>query len=589
MHDAQAAVQHAYNEARAGRADQAQAYLDGVIRTLPGDPELRRAAGRVAWFRGDKAAAAEHLQAACMLLPHDATIRLDLARAYWGLQRFGDAAGAYREALRLDPLQQAIWAELGRLLLDAGEFEQAWRVFEDSARRTPQWPGGWTEWAYAALRAGEVPEAMRVTKMGLEHCPGDIALLGVLCYILNYADDQDPAEVLEWHRRLAGPALAVPAFGNPKDPGRALRVAFVSGDFRYHACAFFLAGLISAIDRGRVQPYCYASNEPDAVTQSFAQLATLRDIRQFSDAQVAAMARQDGIDVAIDCSGWSTSSRVRAFASHLAPVQFTYLGYPNTTGLAAVGYRITDAIADPPGSEPWCTERLVRLPHAFICFTIPEHTPPVRLSRALAGYASGGVVTAPVTFGVFNRLEKAQDRCLRLWARIMRATPGARLLVRGDASTGVRASVSRRYAAAGGDPAGLAWSPYERDPARHLDAFNEIDVALDPFPYNGTTTTCETLLMSVPVVTLRGTAHRARVGASLLTAAGLPECIAESEDGYVSLASGLARDPARLLAYRRTIRPTMMASPLCDARGYARDFEAALRDAWRAWCAGGNP
>lgn len=192
----------------------------------------------------------------------------------------------------------------------------------------------------------------------------------------------------------------------------------------------------------------------------------------------------------------------------------------------------------------------------------------------------------PVTFASFNRLEKVQGAALRVWARILQRVPGSRLLIKAAPFSGVRASFERRFAAAGGDASRVDWTGFEMDPSAHLRAFHRVDIALDPFPYNGTTTTCEALLMGVPVVALRGESHRARVGASLLTSAGLGDLVAASEDQYVEIAARLASDPSRLLSLHKSTRGAMLNSPVCDASGYARDFEHALRGAWRAWCGG---
>lgn len=269
----------------------------------------------------------------------------------------------------------------------------------------------------------------------------------------------------------------------------------------------------------------------------------------------------------------------------LAPVQVTYLGWPHTTGSTSLDWRIVDAVTDPPGAEAWATEKLLRLDRCFVCFAMPDHTPEPALSPSLRTYSKGGSM-GPVTFASFNRLEKVQTAALHAWARILGRVPGSRLLIKAAPFSGVRASFERRFAGEGGDASRVDWAGFEMDPSAHLRAFHRADIALDPFPYNGTTTTCEALLMGVPVVALRGESHRARVGASLLASAGLGDLVAASEDQYVEIAAGLASDPARLLSLHKGTRSAMLNSPVCDASGYARDFEHALRGAWRAWCGG---
>jgi predicted O-linked N-acetylglucosamine transferase (SPINDLY family) len=292
------------------------------------------------------------------------------------------------------------------------------------------------------------------------------------------------------------------------------------------------------------------------------------------------------MDVLIDLSGLTTGNMLAAFAMRPAPVQMTYLGYPNTTGVAAVDYRIVDSITDPPGAEAHAVERLLRIDPCFLCYGGMEAA---RVAEGPPSQAPGS--GGAVTFGSFNALQKVTDTTMRLWAEILRAVPGgrARLAVKymstGDEQT--RARLRQRLEAAG-VPADrivlMAPLPEYRD---HLEAYGEIDVALDTFPYNGTTTTCEALWMGVPVVTMAGRVHAARVGASLLSAAGLPDLVARDADGYVAAAVRLAQDAGRLAALRSGLREQMKRSPLCNRAGFGERFGEAVRGAWRAWCGAG--
>jgi predicted O-linked N-acetylglucosamine transferase (SPINDLY family) len=260
----------------------------------------------------------------------------------------------------------------------------------------------------------------------------------------------------------------------------------------------------------------------------------------------------------------------------------TYLGYPSTTAIPNFGWRFVDAITDPPGAEDSATERLVRLDKSFLCYRPPADAPEPSQGPAASGQ--------PITFGSFNAPMKIGTGTLDAWARVLREVPGSRLLLKGRpfGDAGVRRRVQDELAGRGIDAQRIEfalWTPTIRD---HLACYSRVDVALDTFPYNGTTTTCEALWMGVPVVTLEGRMHAGRVGASLLTAVGKPELIARTTDEYVALAARLARDPGRLASLRFSLREKMATSPLRDETGHAARFEAALRSAWREWCESGS-
>jgi protein O-GlcNAc transferase len=260
-------------------------------------------------------------------------------------------------------------------------------------------------------------------------------------------------------------------------------------------------------------------------------------------------------------------------------VQMSWLGYPCTTGLRAIGYRITDAIADPAGAtDQHHSETLVRLPRTFLCYRPPEEAPPPGPLPSLAGN--------PFTFGSFNNLPKVNDGVIDVWAEILRRVPGSRLLLKSHALTCHESAgrVGQAFAERGIDGGRLELVGWCRDLAEHLQLYGRIDLALDPFPYNGTTTTCEALWMGVPVLTLAGNRHAARVGASLLAQVGLERLITATREGYVARAVALAAARDELAKIREMLRGRMAASPLCDAAAFARDMEAAYRTVWRAWC-----
>ncbi|CAG0963533.1 hypothetical protein PHYC_00858 [Phycisphaerales bacterium] len=575
-------IQTAVHEASAGRPDKAKDLLRRLLQRSPTDPAVLKALAEVHASLGEREQAALFIRRAAAGSPRDVGLRFQAGEMLLGLGRAKEAEAEFAECNRLAPGELAPYNRRVRALLALGQDDRAGEVSERSITLMPDRVEAYWQWFSLLAKIGRIEEAVAVCRRGLARLPDNPDLLEYLCYLLNYAERVDPHEHLGLHRRL-GEIITrmVPAaapFTNDRISDRPLRVAFLSGDICAHACAFFLAGVIGNLDRNRVTPVLYANNPPDATTINFGGIALLRHVNDLSDDQLSSLVRQDAIDILVECNGWTGRHRLRAVARRLAPVQVTYLGYPNTTGLAAVDARIVDGFTDPPGAEAWATERLVRLPGCFLTYTIPAQAPPPRSS----GYVERG--EGGPTFVSFNRVTKMTPGLLGLWARVVRETPGSRLLFKTDALPGAEREARRKWEHAGGEPGALAFTPFEPDPARHLAAYSMGDVALDPFPYNGTTSTLEALQMGVPVVSLVGDQHRSRVGASLLSAVGLADLIARDEKDYIRLARELAGDRARLAALHATLRDRLVSSPVCDGASYARRFEDALAALWRNWC-----
>jgi predicted O-linked N-acetylglucosamine transferase (SPINDLY family) len=348
---------------------------------------------------------------------------------------------------------------------------------------------------------------------------------------------------------------------------------------------FFFEPLAAAHDRSQFEIFAYSTTpREDKISERLRGLMDhWRAVRFLQDVELARMIVDDAIDIVVDLAGHTASGRPGVLAMRPAPLLFTWLGYPNTTGLTTVDYRITDAVADPEGvSDERCAERLIRLPGSFLCFRPHNDAPP-------PGRSAGD--GAPV-FGCFNTALKLNRRVAGLWTRILHAVPNAQLRLRALQFRHPAAveAARRLFIEAGLDAARLQLSPWRKSVPEGLADYAEIDVALDPFPYNGTTTTCEALWMGVPVVALAGEAHAARVGASLLTAVGIEEeTVAHSPEDYLAKAVALAGNRDRLRRWRTELRTRMAKSSLRDEAGFARVFERALRNAWRERCARAEP
>lgn len=535
--------------------------------------------------------------------------------------RTRDAIFWYQRALAARPGAAEAWNNLGALFLDLGRREDARRHFETALGLRPRYArphvgigtllqaDGFHREAAEHFRAalaidpslhnvrfnlglmlqfiGDLTEASDCLRAAQDALANQPQVLSQYLLCLNYRADMTGEAMLEEHRRFGArhPLSTAPRHGNVMDPDRPLRIGWLAVDYRQHLGSYFLEPVLRHADRARYPVHAYSALPPEAGDGHTARFRALADgwtsVHGMSDAEIDARIRADGIDVLVDLAGHSGLNRLSALAAKPAPVQITWLGYANTTGLPAMDARLVDAVTDPEGvADAHTSERLIRLPVPFLCFAPPIDAPPVEPPPSRSnGY---------VTFGSLNTLAKHTPEVFALWARILVTVPNARLLLK-DRSFGHAQARDRltalftRFGVAADRLTLLDWTADRND---HLTRYRQIDIALDPFPYNGTITSCDALWMGVPLLTLIGRRHAARVGASLLTAVGLGELVALDEDDCVARAAALANDPERLAALRAGMRDRLLASPLCDAKRFTRNLEETYRDLWRGWCAG---
>jgi predicted O-linked N-acetylglucosamine transferase (SPINDLY family) len=536
--------------------------------------------------------------------------------------RGGDKAAAEslcRSALALDPRQAHAWSLLGRIALDGNQPERALECYAHVMAIDPDEPDYLIDAAEINRRAGHLGRALELSERALTlrpqdsrarqvrrsalealgrldeavDClrrdldlnPGNIVGHSDLLFLLSRADmlpqQQLAAEYRRWGE-LHADSLSVAAelHANPPDPDRPLRIGYVSADFRRHSMAYFVEPFLARHDRHVVRVYCYSNcARPDDVTQHLRGLADeWRDIAALADDEAARLMRDDGIDILIDLSGHTSGNRLLLFARRPAPVQMTWLGYSwGGTGMAAMDYRITDRYADPEGaSDSHYREQLLRLPHSKWCYLPPAGMP---ACNALPAQSRGYV-----TFGSFCEFQRIGKETMQAWALLMRRLPGARLRMIGAPGGESLDRMLEIFDAAGvhADRLDLVGRvPLEA----YLQQYLQVDIALDLFPCNGATTTCESLWLGVPVVSRSGSSVASRSSTSLLTNAGLAQLVADSWEGYVDIALGLAADLPALAQLRASLRERLPASPLLDAQGFTRDLETLYRDAWRRWCA----
>jgi protein O-GlcNAc transferase len=599
-----------------GRHADAVNLIAAAIRHNPKNPDFHINLGEALSALGRLDDAIVEYRAAIQLNPREVIAWSNLAAAFLAQEKLEEAVEASRKALSIKPDDRGASANLGIGLTRQGQFDEAIAVLSRAAKMNSRSAQAHTNLGMALLavnrlqesiaasrtaisidanyalahnnlgaalqQAGFVDEAVAAYRRAIELNPRYAVAHDNLLLALHYVSAVSSAENFNAHQQWSNqfiPANYIPpAHENDRNSDRPIRIGFVSGDFRRHSVAYFIEPLLREFDRSQFEITCYSSTPiPDEVTERLRTLARWSDIRGMTDDHAAELIRGDKIDILVDLAGHTAGNRLMVFARKPAPIQVTYLGYPNTTGLKAMDYRMTDSIADPVdcGSDSFHAESLFRLPRCAWCYLPPQDAPPVTSSAR-----------TEINFASFNTFAKLSSEILNLWSKVLQNVPASRLLLKGH-GTEDAAARARILEIVGGnnvDPSRITFLGRQSTPQLHLQMYNDVDIALDTHPYHGTTTTCDALWMGVPVVTLAGDRHVSRVGASLLTAAGLEELIATTPQQYVDIASALASDRERLAELRGGLRERMQASPLMDAASLAREMERAFRSMFLAWC-----
>jgi protein O-GlcNAc transferase len=496
------------------------------------------------------------------------------------LRRPAEAAAPLRRALDLDPQDNTTAANLAHVLLNLGQTTEAESVARDILARAPDSAEGHLMLGFTQAYQARVEEAMARFLEAHRLEPASSMAISNALFASLYSDGRDPRNLLELHRELAvriapadSPRLS---WKNQRTADRPLKVGYLSPDLRRHPVSAFIEPVLAGHDRARVSVHCYSTTEaPDEVTARLQKhAAAWRDCRGCSDRQLVQQIEDDRIDILVDLAGHTAQNRAAVLRAKPAPVQALYVGYPGTSGLPEVDYLIADARVCPPEHDAFYSEHIARLPRSFWCFRPPEHAP------APAGPAF--VRNTGITFGSYNALQKLSDAAVQLWTRILSSVPDSKLLLKSlsFADARLREITEQRFVKAGLSPGRVIAVP-PTDPQQFYAEYRHLDIALDPIPYNGGTTTCEALWMGVPVVALNGDLFRGRMGAAILDIIGLPELAAQTPDDYVRLAVALAADRRRLSELHSTLREHMAASALCDGAGAARDLEALYRRMWK--------
>ena len=573
-----------------GSAEAARTQAQRLVRTSPRDGWAASLLSRACLAQGQLAPALHFAERACGLIASNPALMVELARLQQALGQGDAALEVLNQASKIDPEFQPAFSALAAALSEARRFGEAETLCRGWLERHPDDAGARSLLAGVLLNTARGHEAARLVRELRHAHPDSPGLASGAALLSNYDELATPEEVWAAHRAYGEVMERVGAHswtgGTPVPPAARtpvslaagttarLRVGLVSPDLRQHSVAAFVEPLLKHHSRETMEIVVYQTNAiADEVTRRLrGHVGAWRVMDRVTDERLAAEIRNDGLDVLVELSGHTHAHSLGAMAQRGAPVQVTWLGYPNTTGLREIDVRLVDSHTDPPGpADARASEKLVRLDPCFVCFAPPGDSPPVSTPPSTRNRF--------VTFGSFNSAQKLNPRVIALWARVLAAVPDARLLLKAVnfADDGLRREVGAWFGRAGVGPARLDLRGPVKDRAGHLAAYHDIDIALDTLPYAGTTTTCEALWMGVPVVTLAGDMHAGRVGVSLLHAVGLGALVARDEQAYVELGAALAADASRRAMLRAGLRTRMAGSVLCDGAGFAERFESTLR------------
>ncbi len=517
-------------------------------------------------------------------------LKPDYAEAYNNLSntlkeqgKLNEAEASYKKAIALKPEYAEAHYNLGVMLQKLGRLNEAEASYKKALALKPDFAEAHNNLGDTLKEQGRLNEAEASYKKAIELKVDYSGAYSNKNLCLNYSSLYSPLfiykEHLKFEKQFGGLKVEPPlSMHVKKNFGERLRIGYVSADFRKHSVAYFFEPLLQHHSGHVVETFCYYNNTVvDVMTKRLMVTCDhWRPIFGIADSEVANLIRSDKIDILVDLSGHMGKNSLLVFAQKPAPIQVTWLGYPNTTGLSTIDYRFTDIIADPIGeADELHSETLLRLPNGFQCFQGNE--------KVLVGLELPQKCQGYITFGSFNNFSKITPQVIKAWSKILHLVPTSHLLLKC-----LQLKHNKDYYLELFKKEGLAEDRiklYGQLPSMddHLELYNAIDIGLDPFPFNGATTTCEALWMGVPVITLLGDRHVGRVGASILTNVGLTDFIAQDINNYIKLAVEMAANTNYLKEIRKTLRERMQGAPLCDARSFASDVETAYQDMWRKY------
>lgn len=566
-----------------GKLNESEECSRRVIILCPDHSEAHVSLGNVLVNTGRLNKAILHFQAALQINPSNALAYNNLGNTLREQGKIRGAIECYRYACKLRPNYVMAYNNLALTLRFQGKLQDAEEVVRKSLSIQPENAGSWTILGNVLTSQGDTESAITAFEMALRCEPGNSIAHSSLLMAMQYYPGYSPEYLLnaakEWESAHSPLELSNIDHDNPALPDKRLKVGYVSGDFCNHPVGYFIDSVLINHDKLNYEVFCYYNNiRVDESTRRLRDASDhWRSIVGQSDLSVAEKIRADGIDILVDLSGHTRNNRLLSFMQKPAPIQVTWLGYVNTTGLKAIDYIIGDKYVIPEKYECNFVEQVIRLPNCYLCFTPPSFDVPISTLPAISGDG--------VTFGCFNNVQKITPEVVASWSMILKRLPQARLKLKNKSfgDDKVRRKFQDLFIDSGIDVQRIEFSG-DSPRIELLSEYNNIDICLDPFPYTGGTTTLESLWMGVPIITLCGDRFVSRVGATILANIGLSECITDSLEAYIDQSVALASDLPRLIELRRNLRDRLLNSPICDGSVFTQNLEAAYRRVWKDWC-----
>lgn len=589
---------------------EAEKYYQHILNHLPYHADSLHYLGLVKFKMGDNERAVSLIQTAISENNIDPEMYMNLGIILTKINKLDEAAVAYNKVLELSPDHAMAHNNLGLVLKKLGKSKIAIQHIRLAYQLNPNLTPILSSYANLLIQEFKYIEANKILNRALEIEPDNeliLSSLGVNYYAigddlkgdetfsniaiappidlraielkifhLNYETNIKPSDIFVAHKQYAALLSQQKAINIDKKItcnsfNKKIRIGYVSADFHTHSVSYFFLPIIKNHSKDKFEIFCYYNGlEVDHVSDIIQSNAFVwRSINNKSDDEVIQIIQQDNIDILVDLSGLTANNKLGVFANRASPVQMTYLGYPNTTGLDTMDYRLTDDTCDPAGqTDHLYSEKLLRLPECFLCYEPGDKSPEISQPPCLTnGY---------ITFASFNNMGKQNHKVISLWCEVLKHVPESKLLLKAKSlrDDDVKSYTLERFAKLGIPQHRILLENYANNFMEHITQYNKVDIALDPFPYTGTTTTCEALWMGVPVVTLAGQTHRERVSTSLLNTVGLKETIASNEQEYLDICKRLSSNTELLKEMRSGLREKMRKSPLLDAPRFIQSLEA---------------
>lgn len=568
-----------------GDLQQAELFYNQVLLVNPNHSNTLQALGVIRFQTRRFQEAIALINQSLSINPNCAEAHNNLGNIFEELDRFEDAKNHYDVALSINPKLVNAHYNLGNLFKRLCQFDKVKDCYQLALDIDPSFEDAYNGLGVTLVAEGKIDEGLEYYRKLLKINPNYVIAYDNLLMALNYHSNLTSEEVykehLEYGNRYGFPFKSfIQPHTNSLISNRPIRIGYVSGDFLHHSVAYFLEPVFKFYNKQKFEVFCY-SNIPqgDNVTELLkASVNNWIDIYGMSDEQVANQIRKDGIDVLVDLGGHTAGNKLLVFARKPAPIQVSWLGYPNTTGLDTIDYRIVDKYTDPEGvTDKFYTEKLIRMPECFSCFKPMTDIVEVNELPSLKnGY---------ITFGSFNNVSKITPGVLELWSKIILTVPNSKLMLKYDIllADSVKKRVYDLFEQYGVSRERVDLVGHMASYEDHLKCYNNIDIALDPFPYNGTTTSCEALYMGVPVITLEGDRHVSRTTSSQLHNIGLSEFIATTKDEYVNIAELMSHKVEFLNTLRLQLRERVKFSPLMDGERFTKNLEIVYQDMWKKY------